>query len=171
MLKVRKDDPRYEDEDNALMAGTEARYVHRKPSKATKQKYFAREVIGDSPVLDAVLSPTGKTVLAGAAVSQARKIPALLKAARNVAVGLGTFALDYGILGTGIVAAAGFGSYFATRWIIDHYPTKQRRLDAAADAYRKSRRDLAAALGRELTAAELAQLSAHYKDVVREINQ
>lgn len=75
--------------------------------------------------------------------------------------------------GLGVVsflAAAGLASYFGTRYIIDHFPTKQRRLDAAADAYRKARRDLAASLGRELNAAELKSLSDHYKQVQRDIN-
>lgn len=165
-----QNDPRWTDQDDALAEGREARYVHTKPSKATKQKFIAREIIGSSPIADAVLSPTGKTVLAAAAVSQAKKVPTILKAARNVATGLGTIALDYGIAGAGLVAAAGFGSYFATKWIMENYPTRQRRLDAAADAYRKSRRDLAATLGRALTPGELAQLSARYKEIVRKIN-
>jgi len=97
-------------------------------------------------------------------------VPKVLAAARAVAsdpVALGT------LIGTaaryGIVGAAGFGSYFATRYIIEHFPTKQRRLDAAADAYRRSRVDLAAELGRPLKPDELAELAKHYKQVVQDI--
>lgn len=71
----------------------------------------------------------------------------------------------------GLLAAAGIGSYFATRWIIDNYPTKARRLEAAAIAYRRSRNDLAASLGRELNAAEHKALADHYKSVVASINR
>lgn len=180
MLKVTKSDPRYLEEDEALMAGREPRYPHRKPSKATKQRFAVGEVIGSNAITNRLLeSPTARIVASTAAVAAAprlarsavRSVPKILAAARAVAsdpVALGT------LIGTvarySVVTAAGFGSYFATRYIIDHFPTKQRRLDAAADAYRQSRRDLASELGRELTAAELAELSKHYKSIVQDIN-
>jgi hypothetical protein len=174
LLKVRKDDPRYEEEDQALMEGREPRYPHRKPSKATKQKYAVGEVIGSSPLVDSVLSPTAKTVASAAAVAAApkivRAIPKALRAATKVSPqAIGT---AVGLLARwSVVGAAGVGSYFATRWLIDNFPTKQRRLDAAADAYRQARREMAAQLGRSLNEAELAALALHYKQVVADIQK
>lgn len=170
---MRKSDPRYDEEDDALMVGRQPRYLHRKPSKAAKQTYAIGEVVSSNPVARSLLAnPAAQTVAAATTAAALRKAtPKLLGVARKGAVALGTFALDYGILGVGIVAAAGLSSYFATKYILEHYPTKQRRLNAAADAYRKSRRDLAATLGRALTAAELKQLADHYKSVVAAINR
>lgn len=156
------------------MEGREPRYPHRKPSKATKQKYAVGEVIGSSPLVDSVLSPTAKTLASAAAVAAApkvaRAIPKALRAATKVSPqAIGT---AIGLLARwSVVGAAGVGSYFATRWLIDNFPTKQRRLDAAADAYRQARRELAAQQGRELNAAELAALALHYKQVVADIQK
>jgi hypothetical protein len=174
LLKVRKDDPRYLEEDEALMAGTEPRYPHRKPSKATKQKFAVGEVIGRSPLLDAALSPTAKTLAGAAIVAKApsivKAIPKALRAATKIPPqAIGT---AIGLLARYSVAGmAGLGSYFATKWILENFPTKQRRLDAAADAYRKARRDLASELGRDLTKDELAALALNYKQVVADIQR
>lgn len=119
-------------------------------------------------------------VLAAAAtpvVARAVKsVPSAIRAATKAQVStgalartLGTAAVTLGPTGLAALAAAGVGSYFATRYIIDHFPTKARRLDAAADAYRRARRDMAASLGRALTAAEQQALAAHYKSVVADI--
>lgn len=119
-------------------------------------------------------------VLAAAAtpvVARAVKsVPSAIRAATKAQVStgalartLGTAAVTLGPTGLTALAAAGVGSYFATRYIIDHFPTKARRLDAAADAYRRARRDMAASLGRALTAAEQQALAAHYKSVVADI--
>jgi hypothetical protein len=67
-----------------------------------------------------------------------------------------------------ILAAAGLGSYFTTKYIMERF-SKGGRLDAALQAYLRSRRELAAKLGRPLTTAELQALNAHYQQVVREI--
>jgi len=193
LLKVRKTDPRYQEEDEALMAGTIPRYPHRKPSKKSKDVYAAVELVGGSEVARSILSnPTAQLVAGTAAATQApravravvRSVPKLIKAATGArltlgAIGSGAAARGLGYsaatevaLGAGgaaLVAAAGLASYFTTRYIIDHYPTKQRRLNAAADAYRRSRLDLAAELGRALTASELKALADHFKAVKRDI--
>lgn len=179
LLKVRKDDPRYEDEDNAAMTGGVARYVHRKPSARAKQVYAVGETLGNNSVARGLLdSPTARTVVGTAVATQApriiRAIPKAIRAATGarMAVGAG-IAEGATVGGLGVVAflaAAGLASYFGTRYIIDNFPTKARRLAAASDAYRKSRVDLATSLGRNLNAAELKSLSDHYKQVVKDIN-
>jgi hypothetical protein len=180
LLKVRKDDPRYEEEDEAMMEGRPPRYVHRKPSKKTKQEYAIGSVIGATPAASLLSTPAAQaaavSAAAGAGKVAYRAVPKIAKALAKVAMPVGagiwqgsTVALgSAGVLG--LLAAAGLGSYFGTRYIIENFPTRARRLEAAATAYRTSRRDLAAKLGRELTAGEQKELAAHYKDVVRGIN-
>lgn len=174
-IMVAADDPRLDDDEN---------YSTRKPSK----KKLRERQVGEA--LPEFLSPGMKTVVAGAVAPQVlksvqRTTPRIAKAVVNVAKKVGGTVLPVARTGAlaaegvtlgapgvvALLAAAGLGSYFGTRWIIDHFPTRQRRLNAAADAYRQSRRTLAASLGRELTAAEQKELAAHYKQVVREINE
>lgn len=162
-----------------MMEGRPPRYVHRKPSKKTKQEYAIGSVIGASPAAGLLSTPAAQAAATTAAVGAGkvayRAVPKIAKALAKVALPVGagiwegsTVALTGGTLG--LLAAAGLGSYFGTRYIIEHFPTKARRLEAAATAYRTSRRDLAARLGRELTQGEQKELAAHYKDVVRGIN-
>lgn len=178
---MRKTDPRYLEEDEALMEGREPRYPHRKPSKATKQKFAVGEVLGSNSITRGLLdSPTARAV-AGTAVASAtpkviRALPKAIKAVSKIGIPVGAGIAEGSTVGLasagtlGLVAAAGLGSYFATKWLIENFPTKQRRLNAAADAYYKSRKDLAASLGRALNQAELKALADHYKEVVRSIN-
>jgi hypothetical protein len=155
--------------DDALTEGRQPRYVHSKPSAATKKKYAFGEVVGGA----LGVSGTTKAILGTAAATQAPKllkgIPVALKAVTKLtptmigtAIGL---AARWSLLG-----AVGYASYFTTRWIIDNYPTKQRRLDAAADAYRQSRNELSSQLGRSLNKEELQALALRYKQIVAAIN-
>lgn len=176
---MRKDDPRYEEEDNALMEGRQPRYVHRKPSKKAKQEYAVGEIVGSSPAASILRSSGAQQVAATAAIAAAprvvRAIPKILKSATAAQVGagrlagwLGTESMVLGSSGLAILAAAGLTSYFTTKWIMEHF-SEGHRLDAALQAYLKSRRELAAKLGRPLTVPELQALNAHYQQVVREI--
>lgn len=176
---MRKDDPRYLEEDEALMEGRPPRYLHRKPSKAAKREYAVGEVIGASPAASLLSSPEAKTVAAAAAVKAlpraARTVSKVIKAATAAQVNtgvlaktLGTTAVTLGGTGVALAAAAGLTSYFTTRWILNRF-SKGGRQDAALKAYLRSRRELAAQLGRPLTTTELQALNAHYQQVVREI--
>lgn len=170
------------------MEGRAPRFLHRKPSAAAKRDYAATQLVGGSPVGQSLLKTPEAQKVAGAALALAapkaaktsvQLIKTLAKGAvgavgagaSEVAAAAGVSTLAGGAAIVSVLAAAGIGSYFATRFIIDHYPTRARRLDAAADAYRKSRNDLAAKLGRPLTAAELKALADHYKAVVADINR
>lgn len=177
LLKVRKDDPRYGEEDEALMEGREPRYPHRKPSKAAKQRYRATEVVGG--VAGGLLSTPEARTAAGAAL--AASTPRLVRGAAKIAKAVGTRALATriavgGVATTGAVTAgivgllalAGAGSYFATSYIMNRF-SQGGRLDAALKALIKARNELRAKLGRELTREELQVLNAHYQQVVREI--
>lgn len=168
---VEADDPRLDDDEN---------YSTRKPSKKKLREEQVKELLptglskGTKEVIGAVAAPAALK----AAQVAARKVPTIVKALAKteIPVGRGAQLSQYvATLGSaktlGLLGLAGFGSYFATRWIIDNFPTRQRRLNAAADAYRQSRRELAGRLGRELTAAEQRELAAHYKSVVAEINR
>lgn len=173
-----KNDPRWWEKDDAAEEGRLPRYVHTMPSKAKKEQFAVGAVIGSSPLADALLSPTGKVVASGLVVTKgpalARALVKGIKAATGarMAVGAGIWeGATVGGLGVGaFLAAAGLGSYFGTRYILDHFPTKSRRLLAASQAYRQSRLDLARELGRELLPAELKALSDHYKAVTADIN-
>jgi hypothetical protein len=178
-MKVTKDDPRYNEEDEALMAGRPPRYVHRKPSKKAKQEYAVGEIVGASPASSILRSTAAQTAAATALTAAAprivRAVPKLLKAATAAQVSsgslagwLGTESMVMGSSGLAILAAAGLTSYFTTKWIMEHF-SEGHRLDAALQAYLKSRRELAAKLGRPLTVPELQALNAHYQQVVREI--
>jgi hypothetical protein len=168
-VMMTKDDPRYDE------------WPSRKPSKKTLRENRIEEGLENVGVTSRLSEGTKKALASGAAAaapSIVRRVPRIAKALKNVALpvartGLGagtTVAL--GAPGTlALLAAAGIGSYFGTRWIIDNFPTRQRRLNAAADAYRQSRRELAQRLGRELTAGEQQELAAHYKSVVAGINK
>jgi len=183
LVKVTKSDPRYLEEDDALEEGRLPRYVHRKPSAATKRTFATGELVGGSEVARSILGSAGARTAAAAALAPLapkaiKLIPKIIKAAAGTVAAtgslegvLGTGAVTLGASGLATLAAAGIGSYFATRYLIDNFPTKQRRLNAAADAYRKSRTTLAATLGRSLNSSELAALAAHYKSVVAEINK
>jgi hypothetical protein len=176
---VRKDDPRYLEEDEALMEGRPPRYLHRKPSKRAKQEYAVGEVVEASPVGGLLRSESARKIAGTAAVAAApkvlRSIPKVLRAATSAQIStgrlagaLGTGAVTIGTSGLAILAAAGLGSYFTTKYIMERF-SKGGRLDAALQAYLRSRRELAAKLGRPLTTAELQALNAHYQQVVREI--
>lgn len=176
---MRKDDPRYLEEDEALMEGRPPRFPHRKPSKRAKQEFAVSEVVGASPVAGVLGSQTARTIASTAAVAAAprlvRSVPKILKAAMQAQIStgrlagaLGTGAVTIGTSGLAILAAAGLGSYFTTKYIMERF-SKGGRLDAALQAYLRSRRELAAKLGRPLTTPELQALNAHYQQVVREI--
>lgn len=97
----------------------------------------------------------------------------MLSRAKAVGGVLATYAAAYAGVSTaalGGLLLAGAASYFGTRYIIEHYPTKARRLDAAADGYRRARLDLARTLGRDLNTEELKKLSQEYKATVAAIN-
>lgn len=180
LLKVRKSDPRYEEEDEALMAGRDPRYPHRKPSKKAKQEYAVREVIGSSPAAGILSSPEARMVASTAAIAAAprvvRSVPKLLKAAAAAEVPLGpalsraTGAATWvpGASGLALLAAAGMTSYFTTKYIMERF-SKGGRMDAALAAYLRSKRELAAHLGRPLQPGELKELYAHYKQIVQNI--
>lgn len=186
LLKVRKDDPRFLEEDEALMAGREPRYPHRKPSKASKQRFAVGEVLGESEVARGLLgSSTARTVASTAVVAATprilRAVPRAIKAATaarfTVGAGIAQGATVGGAGVVALLAAAGLGSYFGTRYIIENFPTKARRLAAAADAVKQARRGaaIAAGLGRDgaaqLPPAVLKALADHYRAVVADINK
>jgi len=175
-----KNDPRYEE---VQPNGEELVWLSRKPSVKKAQAAVLTDAIASNPLSRAILdSPGARTVAAtagiGAGAKILRSVPKLLKAAAATVAttgslegALGTGAVTLGASGLATLAAAGLASYFGTTWLINNFPTKQRRLNAASDAYRKSRADLANHLGRPLTSEELGILSKHYKEVTAAINK
>jgi hypothetical protein len=121
-------------------------------------------------------SKTLAPIALAAAPRALRSLPKAIKALTNTPIETGVLsryvggatALPLSGFGVSVLAAAGLGSYFTTKWLLEKY-SKGSRQDAALKAYLKSRREMAAALGRPLTTAELQALNAHYQQVVREI--
>jgi hypothetical protein len=66
--------------------------------------------------------------------------------------------------------AAGAGSYFATRYIMERF-SPGGRLDAALKAYLRGTREAEAQAGRPLTPEERKVLFTHYKTIVDDINR
>jgi hypothetical protein len=112
-------------------------------------------------------------VASAAAAAAPRVVRDIVKRSKAVGGVLATAAAGYLGVSTaalGGLLLAGAASYYGTRYVLEHFPTKARRLDAAADGYRRARGDLARALGRELTAEEQGKLSREYKATVAAIN-
>lgn len=168
-----KDDPRRDDDLN---------WSSRKLSARTLQKNQVAAALGGNAVTRSLLSsPAAQTaagtLLVGAAPKAVRALPKLIRAASSaVAAGGAQVAAEAGVstfVGTasiaGVLAAAGLTSYFTTKWILERSSRRSEALALASDAYRKARADMAAQLGRALTAAELKALADHYKAVTAEI--
>jgi hypothetical protein len=177
-----KGDPRLEE---VQPNGEDLVWLSRKPSKQTAQKNQIAEVLGENAVARSLLDSPGARSVAGTALATqiprvARAIPRAVKslgAARQVGAGIWAGSTVGGAGVVALLAAAGLGSYFGTRYIIDNFPTKDRRLAAASDAYKQAKRNaaIAAGLGRdgaaELPPEVLQTLAAHYKQVVKDINK
>lgn len=176
---MRKDDPRRDD--------TEA-WSTRKLSKKTLARNQVAAALGSNPVTQTLLSsPAAQTAAATLAVGAAPKaLKALPKAVRlavtTVAAGGAQVAAEAGVsalAGTasivGILAAAGLGSYFTTRWILNRTNRRNEALALASDSYRQAKQNaaLAAGLGKDqaylLPPAVLKALSEQYKAVTAEI--
>lgn len=171
-----KGDPRLEE---VQPNGEDLVWLSRKPSKQTAQKNQIAEVLGENAVARSILDSPGARNVAGVAL--ATQVPKILRAAPRAIAKLGAArAVGLGIWegatvgGAGVVAllaAAGLGSYFGTKYILENFPTKERRLAAAAEAYKQAKRNaaIAAGLGRDgaanLPPEVLATLAAHFKQV------
>jgi hypothetical protein len=101
-----------------------------------------------------------------------KNIVALAKAPVITKVGKGAAAAAGVSLGTSaaLAIAAGAGSYFATKWVLEKLEAIKDRKVTAADvkfqaalAYRKARQDAALQLGRELTTEEHKVLADAFK--------
>lgn len=168
-----KNDPRRDDDVN---------WSTRKLSAKTLQKNQVAAALGGNAVTRTLLSnpaaqTAGATLLVGAAPKAVKALPKLIRGATAaIAAGGAQVAAEAGVstlVGTGsilgVLAAAGLGSYFTTKWILDRSSRRDEALAMASDAYRKARADMAAALGRALNAAELKALADHYKAVTADI--
>jgi hypothetical protein len=157
------------------MEGRTPLFSTTKPSAARKEQAKAESVVG-AVVKDPALAKTLAPLAIGAAPRAIKALPKAIKAITSTPVQTGVLsrfvggatALPLSGFGVSVLAAAGLGSYFTTKWLLEKY-SKGARQDAALKAYLKSRREMAAALGRPLTTAELQALNAHYQQVVREL--
>lgn len=155
-------DPRYDE------------WPSRKPSKKAKREALIQEAAGGVGLGKEAAKAVG-AVGTALAPTVARQIPKVIRAATKAQVSTGALS---SVLGTGVVTlgasgaaaliAAGLGSYFTTRYIMERF-SEGGRLDAALKALLKARREMSAKLGRELTRDELQALNAHYQQVVRDI--
>jgi len=169
------DDERFQEIEDAEMEGRTPLFSTTKPSAARKEAARAEGVVG-TVVKDPALAKTLAPIALAAAPRALRSLPKAIKALTNTPIETGVLsryvggatALPLSGFGVSVLAAAGLGSYFTTKWLLEKY-SKGSRQDAALKAYLKSRREMAAALGRPLTTAELQALNAHYQQVVREI--
>lgn len=161
-VKVPETDPRFDE------------WPSRKPSKKSKREALIQEAAGGVGLSKEAAKAVG-AVGTALAPTIARQIPKVIRAATKAQVNTGALS---SILGTGVVTlgtsgaaaliAAGLGSYFTTRYIMERF-SQGGRLDAALKALLKARREMSAKLGRELTREELQALNAHYQQVVRDI--
>lgn len=167
-MYVLKDDDRRQDED----------WQTRKPSKRTLTRNQIDAGLKGAPIIGGLFEGKSGGIAATAVASAAaaaapRVVRDIVKRSKAVGGVLATAAAGYLGVSTaalGGLLLAGAASYYGTRYVLEHFPTKARRLDAAADGYRRARGDLARALGRELTAEEQGKLSREYKATVAAIN-
>lgn len=180
-ILVSKNDPRREDTDT---------YSTRKLSAKTLRKNQVAAALGSNAITRSVLdTPAAQTAAATLAVGASSKaLKALPRAARaaiaTIGAGGAQVAAEAGVsaaLGTasivGILAAAGLGSYFTTRYILNSSTRRDEALAKASDAYRQAKQQAAQAAGYgrdeayRLPSQVLKALSEQYKAVTSEIKQ
>ena len=151
MARVTEDDPRYDE------------WPSRKPSKKERTAEKVARVVGGGELA----KEAAKVVVPGLVLSGKGAIRRGVTALKNVNLPVTRSAASTVALGApgtlGLIAAVGLGSYALTRYLIDNFPTKERRLFNLSVATGKYRAEKARQLGRALTKAEQDEISATYK--------
>lgn len=160
-VKVFESDPRFEE------------WPSRKPSKKAKTEARIEAVAGGVGLGKESAKALGAvgTALAPAVARQIPKAVRALTAQRAVGAGIWAGSTVGGAGIPALLAAVGLASYFTTKWIINNFPTKERRIEAAWKLYIEATQKMRQKLGRELTLDERREMAQRWKAIQADIKQ